>query len=105
MGVDIFINYNFEDFNDFKAKILETTSNQLLNLQAISNKGLKIWPSNFSAAPNCDVLNCRFVSKEKHKIIEEKDIINLLNSLIEANIKFCKTQNLYIFDDKIGFSV
>ena len=105
VGVDIFINYNFEDFNDFKEKILETTSNQLLNLQAISNKGLKIWPSNFSATPNCDVLNCRFVSKEKHKIITEKDIINLLNCLIEANIKFCKTQNLYIFDDKIGFSV
>ncbi len=105
VGVDVFINYNYKDLADFKDKILETTSKLLLNLQSIANKGLKIWPSNFSTNPNCDVLNCRFVSKESQKTIKETDVINLLNALIKADLKFCKTQNLYIFDDKIGFSV
>jgi isocitrate dehydrogenase len=105
VGVDIFIDYNNNNLDDLVTNIKNSCNNLLLNLQSISSKGLKIWPENRFPPPACDILICRFVSKEPSKIIKHKDITDLLNGLLKNKLSFSKTQNLYIYDGKIGFSV
>ena len=41
----------------------------------------------------------------KTKIINHKAIIKLLNSLSNASFDFIRVNNLYLFDDKLGFSL
>lgn len=105
VGVDIYIDYNKQDFTDFSKKINEITLEHSLNLQMISHKGLKIWPEQNYEHELSDMLICRFVAKGIPKESSHPEIVALLTLLNEHKITFIKTENLYLYDDKLGFSL
>ena len=76
-----------------------------LGLQMISVKGLKAWPEVGDITIKSDEWSLRFMPTAKEKIINHAAIIKLLSSLNEANFDFVRSNNLYLFGDKLGFSL
>ena len=78
-----------------------------LKLQMISARGLTLWPSEKSIKMQGkqDQWRLRFVPQGPEKIASYSDIIDLLTILNKNNIEVVKTENLYTFDEKLGFSL
>lgn len=70
----------------------------------ITNRGIKVWPEGFEETFCTDHWRCRFKPVEG-EAITKNDIVGLLNHAIELNIDTIKTENLYTFDGKMGFSL
>lgn len=103
IGHDIFIHWNGTDANQLASK-LETIKTQNLKLSMITNRGIKVWPDGFSQTFCTDHWRCRFKTENEKSIFKE-EIISLLQQCNQNNIDTIKTENLYQFDGKIGFSL
>jgi len=103
IGHDIFIHWNGTDANQLASK-LETIKTQNLKLSMITNRGIKVWPDGFSQTFCTDHWRCRFKT-ENEKSISKEEIISLLQQCNQNDIDTIKTENLYQFDGKIGFSL
>ena len=73
-----------------------------LKLKYITNRGIKVYPDPLSETFCVDHWRCRFL-KEKESL-SGKDILELLSSIEEKGLEIIKTENLYSFDKKSGFS-
>ncbi len=107
MGVDIFID-NPTDIpaEELAAKL--STFGGPLELIVITSRGLKIWPNSTIDAPYLRHCCCRFQSaKEINQLrkIHHTDIIQLLSQLDKLGLDVIKTENLYTFDGKLGFTL
>jgi isocitrate dehydrogenase len=71
----------------------------------VSSKGLKIWPGNIMTKIDGDYFSLRFVPANQEKITTHKEITYLLNKISDAGLDFVQTENLYSYDDKLGFSL
>ena len=106
MGVDIFIdNFNLtpDELGEKLAKI-----DSPMKIVVISSRGLKIWPNCMIDAPYANHCSCRYQSSEDTKDlkpIKHQDIIQLLQKIDELGLDVIKTENLYTFDGKVGFSL
>lgn len=105
VGVDVFIDASDITPNDLAEKIKEAAHGEL-QLQVISCKGLAVWPDT-SGSKNFmnDHWQARFVPSNQEKVTSHQAIIELFGELNEVGIDFIKAENLYSFDDKIGFSL
>ncbi len=104
-GVDVFLDW---DNDPRDANILgEFVKNHVsiidgLSLKMITNRGLKVYPNAQTASYMSDHWRCRFVSQTP---ISHADVITLLQRFHEAGMDFIKTEHLYYFDGKPGFSM
>jgi isocitrate dehydrogenase len=103
VGVDVFIQSN-QSVNDLQEQ-LKGLTNGNLNLRMIGNRGVKAWPNPLPETHTIDQWRCRFMHSEKGSTIDPQQTIGLLQSLADANVDFIKTENLYTFDDKPGYTV
>ena len=103
VGVDIFVHWNSTDPNELAEKLKSIESTQT-KLQIITNRGIKVWPDGFKETFCTDHWRCRFMPTENTPI-NKNDIIQILTRADLANIDTIKTENLYAFDGKIGFSL
>ena len=106
VGVDIFIDNTDQSPNELAEKLKAINKN--LQLIVITSRGLKIWPDCMIDAPYTRHCSCRFQSTNdlKHlKTISHQDIIDLLEQFHQLGIDVIKTENLYTFDGKLGFSL
>lgn len=106
VGVDIFIDNTQYSPSELAEKL--NNINQNLQLVTISSRGLKIWPNSLIDTPQASHCSCRFQSTpdlENLKSINHQDIINLLEACYQKGLDVIKTENLYTFDGKIGFSL
>ena len=81
---------------------------QHLQLVVITSRGLKVWPQCMIEAPDLNHCSCRFQSSKdinQLKPISHQDIIQLLEKFNQLGLDVIKTENLYTFDGKIGFSL
>lgn len=105
VGVDIVLNWQ----GDSTKKLIEELSEALdatnLGLKTIAVKGLQLWPGADNSNLTSDEWSLRFVSKTEDKVTTHAEIIKLLSCLSSMNFDFVRVNNLYIFDDKIGFSL
>ncbi|MBC7614843.1 MAG: NADP-dependent isocitrate dehydrogenase [Pedobacter sp.] len=103
VGVDIFLHWtgNSPDELAEKVKILETDH---IKLSMITNRGIKVWPEGFSETFCTDHWRCRFKPLEG-KLLTKQDIIELLFYANSNQLDTIKTENLYTFDEKLGFSL
>ena len=103
VGVDIFLHWtgNSPDELAEKVKILETDH---IKLSMITNRGIKVWPEGFSETFCTDHWRCRFEPLE-NKLLTKQDIIELLFYANSNQLDTIKTENLYTFDEKLGFSL
>jgi isocitrate dehydrogenase len=103
IGVDIFVCWNGTNANEIGEKISPLTHKNI-ELSMISNRGIKVWPNGFDETFCTDHWRCRYKSLDGSTISQE-DIIALLTLFNQHQIEVIKTENLYTFDGKIGFSL
>lgn len=103
VGVDVFIHWNGTDPNELAEKIKTIESNGIA-LSMITNRGIKVWPDGFKETFCTDHWRCRFKPVNGLQI-NKADIVDLLNRAIDENIDTIKTENLYTFNGKAGYSL
>ena len=100
VGVDVYLDWTAGSTNDLAA-ILEKTNGDEIKLASLNNRGTKVWPDGSPETFCSDHWRCRFMGNDG---IHHRQITNLLNRISEAGLDFIKTENLYNFDGKAGYS-
>ena len=100
VGVDVYLDWTAGSVSDLAA-ILEKTNGDEIKLASLNNRGTKVWPDGSPETFCSDHWRCRFMGKDG---IQHRQITNLLNRISEAGLDFIKTENLYNFDGKAGYS-
>jgi isocitrate dehydrogenase len=103
VGVDLFVHWGGSNPDEL-AKLVQGIETKEIKLSMITNRGIKVWPEGFEETFCTDHWRCRFKPAEGHSI-SKSDIITLLNQALSHNIDTVKTENLYHFDGKPGFSL
>jgi isocitrate dehydrogenase len=103
VGVDIFVHWAGTNPNELAEKIQKIESN-VIKLSMITNRGIKVWPNGFEETFCTDHWRCRFKPLENSDITKT-DIIELFKNALNHNIDIIKSENLYSFDGKAGYSL
>jgi len=101
VGVDVVLHWT-GDSGETLAKLL-SPHNGTLKLKTISNRGVKVYPDSQTESYCTDHWAVRYMN-DNHTI-SHQNIIDLLQRLHNANFDVVKTENLYRFDGKNGFSL
>jgi len=103
VGVDVFVHWPGLNPNEL-AEQVKGIELENVKLTMITNRGIKVWPDGFKETFCTDHWRCRFKPVEG-AAIKKEDIIKLLGNSISVNIDSIKTENLYSFDGKAGYSL
>ena len=115
IGCDVFVNWSAQNIAVLLEKLADL-NNSTFVLKTISAKGLALWPSDYVASHiSSDFLMLRFMGQgitgatstqiiDTNLAVSNSDILQLLHFLIEKNIDFVKTENLYSFNNIACFS-
>ncbi len=103
VGVDLFVHWNGTNPN-LLADTVKKIEAEGVKLTMITNRGIKVWPDGFEETFCTDHWRCRF-KPENNASCTNKSIIDLLNQALAQNLDVIKTENLYAFDGKPGFSL
>ena len=103
VGVDVFLHWT-PGAADHLAKALQAAATAELQLVMITNRGVKVWPDGLPETFLTDHWRCRFQHPDG-KLLKRSAIIELLASIDAAGLDFIKTEHLYHFDGKPGFSL
>ena len=101
IGIDIYL-YSLIAPLELQKKLRSTLTP--LTLKLLSNRGAKVWPQGQPETTCIDQFRARFAHKQKGQGITPDLIIDTLKVLVDAGFDIIKTENLYLFDDKPGFS-
>lgn len=101
VGIDVFIHWTQEA--EVLANLIKDAGENALTLQTVSSKGLKVWPNCAPGMHNTDQLNCRF--KKSGATLTVAHIAALIGQLAQKNIDFIKTEHLYEYEGKNGYSL
>ena len=112
VGVDVFVNWQGSNPNEIGDKLKEMT-NSGLKLKMITNRGVKVYPKGQTETNCTDHWRCRFVArnaeiaegKPVYEKINYEMVLSLLSDLHANGTDVIKTENLYEFDGKRGFSL
>ena len=103
VGVDVFVHWPGTNPNELAEKIKRIETPEI-SLSMITNRGIKVWPDGFKETFCTDHWRCRF--KPSDGILMNKaNIIELLQNGLNENVDTIKTENLYSFDGKQGYSL
>jgi len=101
VGVDVYV--GMESNAEIVGQLIEKTlSNSDFKLKLVSCRGIKVYPNFTAKYTTSDDFRVRIIKKTDD--INNQDIIALLQILYNANINIIKTENLYDFDGKAGYS-
>jgi isocitrate dehydrogenase len=102
VGVDVFLDLPAGVPDDLGRRLQPVAGDFLL--AAIMNRGTKVWPGGAAETFCTDHWRCRFLSKTAGGVMAHGQVLALLQRVAEAGFDFIKTENLYNFDGKPGFS-
>lgn len=104
IGFDVFVQQDNRNPSVLAEKLLYSIRNLPLDLQMITNRGVKVWPKGLNETFCTDHWRCRFVAQ--HNGVSNSAVHwMLMKSLSENGIDIIKTENLYTFDGERGFSL
>ncbi|MDX6710137.1 MAG: isocitrate dehydrogenase [Blastocatellia bacterium] len=103
VGVDVYLDWAKGTSDELGANV-EKLSGEGLKIGAISNRGVKIWPGGNPETFLSDHWRCRFKSETEGGTIKHEQIASLLTRFAAAGFDYIKTENLYNFDGKAGYS-
>ena len=103
VGVDVFLDYSGGGPDDLAA-MLKPHVQDGLTLQMLSNRGTKVWPNGSPETFLSDHWTCRFIADGAHTI-SHHTVVDLLGALASHDFDFIKTELLYEFAGKPGFSL
>ena len=105
VGVDVFIDWTKNDRDpNVMGKAMELIENSALQLKVISNRGVLVYPGGLPETFCSDHWRCRFVAK-KGQNVTNSDVLDLLASIDAGGFDFIKTEHLYTFNGKLGYSL
>jgi isocitrate dehydrogenase len=112
VGVDIFLDWQNNDPEIIGHALMELKG-QSLKLKMITNRGVKVFPNGMDQTYCTDHWRCRFVASEAdtntsppdYKEVTFERVLSLLSNLNNICFDVIKTENLYEFDGKRGFSL
>lgn len=112
VGVDVFVDWQGDKPDWIGDKLVELSRN-LMTLKMITNRGVKVYPGGFPETFCTDHWRCRFIATQQTEVISEMKytpinydaVLELLKKFHENGIDVIKTENLYNFDGKRGFSL
>ncbi len=102
-GVDVYIHHAPADPNQIGA-LMQSVAGDGLNLVMITNRGVKVFPDPLPATLQCDTWRCRF-QPAAGAPAAPRQILALLERCIGAGIDVVKTEHLYTYDGKPGYSL
>jgi isocitrate dehydrogenase len=104
VGVDVFVQSRVKA--DELASRICSTGSAPFELQMITNRGVQVWPNGAPEIYCTDHWRCRFKADADHVgEFENRQVLALLNQLDLAGVDFVKTEHLFNFDGKPGFSM
>lgn len=106
VGVDVFID-NPIATPEALGETLQKITGKMQPI-VITSRGLKIWPNSMIDSPYAHHCCCRFQTSKDVKsltAITHQDIIDLLTQFEKLGLDVIKTENLYTFDGKLGFTL
>jgi isocitrate dehydrogenase len=103
LGVDLFVHWRGESPDEL-AEVVQKLNSERVQLNMITNRGIKVWPEGFPETFCTDHWRCRFKPVEGAQI-SKQDIIDLLANALGQSIDVVKTENLYAFDGKPAYSL
>jgi isocitrate dehydrogenase len=104
VGVDVFLDWT-KGSADQLGESLGKVAGDKLNLQMISNRGVKVWPGGNSETFCSDHWRCRFTPQAEGSSINHSEIVQLLQRINDGGFDFIKTENLCTFDGERGYSL
>lgn len=104
VGVDVFLNEDHRNASVIAEGFMNAIRNLPVELQMITNRGVKVWPQGMKETFCTDHWRCRVMFKET--AIEKQNLSwQILRSLSGSKLEAIKTENLYLFDGEKGFSI
>lgn len=101
-GVDLFLSYTGSP-DDLAAKVKDLAPNMIL--QAITNRGTKVWPNGDKNTFCVDHFRCRYLGdKDGKKTVTMADVIALQKTVTDAGFLIAKTENLFLYDGQFGYT-
>lgn len=101
-GVDVFVDWKGEDADELAEKLIKLNND--IKLSMITNRGVKVWPDGFDETFCTDHWRCRYEIGNGGEA-NKASIPKLLADAIREEIDVIKTENLYEFDGKRGYSL
>jgi isocitrate dehydrogenase len=101
LGVDMFLEWTGGTPNDL-GKELSGIGAGSLKLDVISNRGVKVFPNGMPETFCVDHWRCRYTADGA--VIKHGQIVELLQTLVNAGFDVIKTENLCSFDGEKGYS-
>jgi isocitrate dehydrogenase len=102
VGVDVYLDWTRGRPDDLGAG-LSKLGGEKTRLQAIFNRGTVVWPNGFPETFCTDHWRARFLGTSGAEL-DHRDVLALLGRINEAGYDFVKTEHLYNFDGKPGYS-
>jgi isocitrate dehydrogenase len=103
-GIDIFVDEDDRNATKLANKLVAAQKETDLELLMITNRGVKVWPDGRPETFCTDHWRCRFYFKEGKRPRMEA-LLDLYASLQKEGVDVIKTENLYLFDGKKGYSL
>jgi isocitrate dehydrogenase len=104
VGVDVFIEHR-GSADELAAILQKLHGPEPLALKLITNRGVKVWPEGLPETFTVDHWRCRFRATPGTDSLQQGQILKLLERLFIYGVEIVKTENLYTFDGKPGFSL
>jgi isocitrate dehydrogenase len=104
-GVDVFVHSGNRDPDALADRLRAAVGeDDLLELQMITNRGVKVWPGGVPETFCTDHWRCRFQAPSAGGA-RRADVVALLDRLDRAGVDWVKTEGLYRFDGEPGYSL
>lgn len=101
VGIDVFVFYRGK-LEQFFSKISHINVGPL-RLKMITNRGVRVWPQGHPETSCIEQWRCRFLADgQQHP--SQHDVIQILHAFDHVQMEVIKSEFLYIFDGKPGYS-
>lgn len=103
-GIDIFVHEDNRDPEQLGQRLQHIIADSGVVLQMITNRGVKVYPQGNPETWCTDHWRCRF-TRQGNQRLSAQGLFRLAGSLAEARLDVIKTELLYSFDNKPGYSL
>jgi isocitrate dehydrogenase len=103
VGVDVFLHWRGAP--DVLGELLIALNGDGLRLTMISNRGVKVWPDGFPETFCTDHWRCRFERTNGSQQVTVMHVLSLILRMSNAGLDPVKTEHLFLFDGKPGYSL
>jgi isocitrate dehydrogenase len=105
IGIDVFLDWSDSAKNpEILGSAIKVLTSKAVELNMISNRGVVVYPNGHPSTFCTNHWRCRFTSPDKQSVSFD-DLLSLQLAIHQAGFKIIKTENLYLFDGRPGYSM